>query len=156
LVIDEPTQLAHMLDEFGILRLDVLDVVEILVEEIQPIRVVFPSVVEHASGLVDEKAVAVDEVRALEKALEKEPPEAIDAGFIEPAGKLAFAAQGLRVATVYELALWYSYLRSAHDLDGLCRNRAARLLIVGWRVLSGPALHFACAGPDSAFALRFA
>jgi len=86
---------------------------------------VFAAVIEDASRFFAQKTVAVDEIRALEKSLEKKPSEAIDARLLQPARELALAAEGHRVSSVHEARSRNSYLGFAHvtgaNMQEACR-----------------------------------
>ena len=74
--------------EIGLALLALVYVVEIIVEHVHPVLIVVAAVVEHATRPVEE-TIAVDEVGALQHPLQHEAAEAIGAGFLETARKLA-------------------------------------------------------------------
>jgi hypothetical protein len=51
------------------------------------------TVVKDTPRFVDEKTVPMDEVRAMEKPLQKKPPQTVRAHFCEPARELTLPAE---------------------------------------------------------------
>jgi len=126
---DEVDQLGATARKVGLVLFAARDVVKIVVEEMQPVLVVVAAVVEHAALPIDEKAVAVHEVRALEHALQKEAPKTVRAGDVEVAWKATIATQADFVAAVSVWRIRNFYLWTAHGPGGLqeaCPARSAR------------------------------
>jgi hypothetical protein len=80
-------------DEIGVFGFDVFDIMKILIEQPHPVHVMLPFIIEDASRDLRQEAIPVNEIRALEESLQEKAAEAVDAGLIQLAGKLAFPAQ---------------------------------------------------------------
>ncbi len=98
LIVHEPQDLFTPREELVVL-LAARDVVEIVVEKLQPVLVVSAAVVEHAARNVYQETVPEHEIGAVYHPLQEEPPVTVEVHLFQVAGELALRAEGFRIAS---------------------------------------------------------